>query len=74
MKVVRELSYTVRAWLWTLFWIAVCDEIILNGRLTNAVHTALVGTVMILGSVTLAAIVTCNVTITVSSDEEKEDK
>lgn len=39
-----------------------------------AVHTALVGTVMILGSVTLAAIVTGNVTITVSSDEEKEDK
>lgn len=37
MKVVRELAYTVRAWLWTLFWIAVCDEIILNGRLTNKV-------------------------------------
>lgn len=35
MKTVRELAYTVRAWLWTLFWIAVFDEIILGGKLTS---------------------------------------
>lgn len=43
MKTVRELAYTVRAWLWTIFWMAVMDEILLNGKLlkkvTNAVES-----------------------------------
>lgn len=36
MKTMRELAYTVRAWLWTLFWIAVMDELILGGKLTKS--------------------------------------